>query len=450
MPTNTSSSPVVLYVEDEPAVRLGSTQALQLAGFEVRGFASAEQVSPHLLPGFNGVLVTDVRLPGLDGLGLLQKAQQIDKDMPVILVTGHGDISMAVQAMRMGAYDFIEKPFSPEQLSEVVRRAIEKRSLSLEVESLRNRLFSQSAIEAKIIGHSSGITELRRVILDIASTNADVLITGETGSGKELVARCLHDYGRRKAKTFAALNCAGLPELLFESEVFGHEAGSFTGAAKRRIGKIEHATGGTLFLDEIESMPLTLQVKLLRTLQERRFERLGSNELLNMDCRVIAATKSDLLHPPPEAPFRSDLYYRLSVVVLHIPALRERREDIPALFNHFLLQAALRYERPVPAITSQRMQELMIYSWPGNVRELRNAADRMVLGMPVIESADAGFASRSLDEQIALFEQHLIKEALTASSGSAVLASEALKIPKKTLYDKLKRFGLTAEEFRAA
>lgn len=448
MIVNTPSTPVVLYVEDEPAVRLGSTQALQLAGFEVRGFASAEQVAPHLRPGFHGVLVTDVRLPGQSGLDLLQKAQQIDADMPVILVTGHGDISMAVQAMRMGAYDFIEKPFSPEQLSDVVRRAIEKRSLSLEVESLRNRLSSQSAIEARIIGHSSGIVALRRVILDIAATNADVLITGETGSGKELVARCLHDYGRRKAKPYAALNCAGLPELLFESEVFGHEAGSFTGAAKRRIGKIEHADGGTLFLDEIESMSLTLQVKLLRTLQERRFERLGSNELLKMDCRVIAATKSDLLHPPPEAPFRSDLYYRLSVVVLHIPPLRERREDIPALFNHFLLQAAVRYEREVPAMSSEAMHELMAYSWPGNVRELRNAADRVVLGLPVMEGRSAGFAGRSLDEQIALFERHLIGEALTASGGSALLASEALKIPKKTLYDKLKRFGLTAEEFR--
>jgi len=296
------------------------------------------------------------------------------------------------------------------------------------------------------------MSELRRVILDIASTNADVLIVGETGTGKELVARCLHDYGKRKAGPFVALNCGGLPETLFESEVFGHEAGSFTGALKRRIGKIEHADGGTLFFDEIESMPLALQVKLLRTLQERQFERLGSNELLTMNCRVIAATKEDLLRPPADMPFRRDLYYRLGVVVLTIPPLRDRREDIPALFSHFLLQAALRYEREVPEVSPDRQRDLLMHSWPGNVRELRNSADRMVLSLPFIEdsnSGDVATTSRPLDEQVALFERHLIEEALTASAGRAFTASELLRIPKKTLYDKLKRHGLTADEFRS-
>ena len=441
---------LVLYVEDDPAVRRGSTQALQIAGFEVRAFGSAEQVSAQLVPGLRAVLLTDVKLPGMNGLKLLERAQQIDRDMPVILVTGHGDISMAVQAMRNGAYDFLEKPFSSEQLVEVVRRALEKRSLSLEVESLRTRLSSLELIEARIIGRSSAMAELRRVILDIASTNADVLIVGETGSGKELVARSLHDYSKRKRYPFAAINCGGMPDTLFESEVFGHEAGSFTGAAKRRIGKIEHAARGTLFLDEIETMPLTLQVKLLRTLQERQFERLGSNELLPMDCRVIAATKADLLHPVPELPFRSDLYYRLSVVVLQIPALRERREDIPALFNHFLMQAALRYERAVPEVPAARMQELIAHAWPGNVRELRNAADRMVLGLPFMERQDGGahMVTRSLDEQLAAFERQLIVEALRAHGGRASLASENLKMPKKTLYDKLKRLGISVDEFK--
>lgn len=444
-----TDSPVVFYVEDDPAVRLGSTQALQLAGFEVRAFGSAEQASPHLTPGFNGVLVTDVKLPGMDGLQLLERAQFVDKDIPVILVTGHGDISMAVQAMRSGAYDFLEKPFSPEQLGDVVARAIEKRSLSLEVDSLRARLTGLGAIEAKIVGRSSLIADLRRVILDIASTNADVLITGETGTGKELVARCLHDHGKRRTGAFAALNCGGMPELLFESEVFGHEAGSFTGAARRRIGKIEHANGGTLFLDEIETMPVSLQVKLLRTLQERQFERLGSNELLPMDCRVIAATKADLLNPAPGTPFRNDLYYRLSVVVLHIPPLRERREDIPVLFGHFLMQAAARYERPVPDVTGPKMQQLMAHHWPGNVRELRNAADRMVLGLAVIEKGDGGATpSRSLDEQVSMFERHLIEEAMSASGGRAAGASELLRMPKKTLYDKLKRYGIATDEYR--
>jgi two-component system C4-dicarboxylate transport response regulator DctD len=437
----------ILFVEDDPAVRLGATQALQLAGLQVRGFGSAEAVLPHLVPGFCGVLITDVKLPGIDGLQLLEKSQQIDAALPVILVTGHGDISMAVQAMRLGAYDFIEKPFSPEQLTEVARRAIEKRMLSLEVDSLRRKLEGYAAIEAKIIGRSSAMVRLRRLILDIAGTDADVLVLGETGTGKELVARCLHDYGRRKDGHFVALNCGGMPEALFESEVFGHEPGAFTGAAKRRIGKIEHARGGTLFLDEIETMPMALQVKLLRTLQERQFERLGSNELLPMDCRVIAATKSDLLALAREQQFRSDLYYRLSVVLLEIPPLRERREDIPLLFSHFLLQAALRYDRPVPPIGGEQMQALMAHAWPGNVRELRNAADRFVLGLSEPVPGE-GAATRSLDEQVAQFEKHLIQEALAASAGRAAAASELLRLPKKTLYDRMRRLGLSSEDFK--
>jgi DNA-binding NtrC family response regulator len=438
----------ILFVEDDPAVRLGSTQALQLAGLQVRGFVSAEQVISHLAAGVCSVLVTDVKLPGMDGLQLLEKAQQIDPAMPVILVTGHGDISMAVQAMRLGAYDFIEKPFSPEQLTEVVKRAIEKRVLSLEVDSLRRKLEGYQAIDAKLVGRSPAITRLRRLILDVANTDADVLILGETGTGKELVARCLHDYSGRRAGNFVALNCGGMPEALFESEVFGHETGAFTGAAKRRIGKIEHANGGTLFLDEIETMPMSLQVKLLRTLQERQFERLGSNDLLPMNSRVIAATKADLLALSAQQAFRSDLYYRLSVVPLEIPPLRERREDIPLLFGHFLIQAALRYDRAVPQVSADQMQGLMANAWPGNVRELRNAADRFVLGLAPPAQVDAGAATRSLDEQIAQFERHLIQEALAASAGKASAASELLRLPKKTLYDRMRRLGLSSDEFK--
>lgn len=433
----------VLFVEDDPAVRMGSTQALQLAGVAVRGFGSAEQVMPHLVPGFAGVLVTDVKLPGIDGLALLSHALGIDPSLPVILVTGHGDITMAVQAMRLGAYDFIEKPFSPEQLTEVVQRAMDKRALSLEVDALRRKLEGYEAIEAKIIGRSSAMARLRRLVLDVAGTDADVLILGETGTGKELVARCLHDYGRRRTGHFAAINCGGMPEALFESEMFGHEAGAFTGAARRRVGKVEHARGGTLFLDEIETMPMGLQVKILRTLQERQFERLGSNELLPMDCRIVAATKADLLEAAREQKFRPDLYYRLSVVVLHIPPLRERREDIPLLFTHFAMQAALRYERELPAILPRHLQELMAHAWPGNVRELRNMADRFVLGL-WDGSADFGGTSQGiqpLDAQMAQFERYLIREAMEACGGSASAAAERLGVPRKTLYDKMRRLG---------
>nr|WP_315246014.1 sigma-54 dependent transcriptional regulator [uncultured Albidiferax sp.] len=441
-----TEDPLILFVEDDPAVRLGSTQALQLAGYRVRAVSSAEQTIPHIAPGFRGVLVTDVKLPGKDGLQLLEHAQRVDSGIPVILVTGHGDISMAVHAMRSGAYDFIEKPFSSEQLVEVVGRALEKRLLSLEVDALRGKLKNFDAIEAKIIGRSSAIVALRRAILNVASTPADVMITGETGSGKELVARSLHDFSKRAAQPFAAINCGGLPEALFESEVFGHEMGAFTGAAKRRIGKIEHAAGGTLFLDEIETMPASLQVKLLRTLQERQFERLGSNDLHAMDCRVLAATKTDLLHPTKEHPFRNDLYYRLSVVVLNIPPLRDRREDIPMLLSHFMLQAALRYERPVPELDAQQMGDLLSRPWPGNVRELRNVADRLVLGMP--DQAATGSTPSTLDEQLLHFERYLITEALATCNGRAANASERLGIPKKTLYDKMKRLELSPQDFK--
>lgn len=445
-----SDGPLILYVEDDPAVRLGSTQALQIAGHRVRSVGTAEQAIPHLAPGFRGVVVTDVRLPGKDGLQLLADVQRVDSGIPVILVTGHGDISMAVHAMRQGAYDFIEKPFSSEQLNEVVGRALEKRQLSLEVDALRGRLANFQSIEAKLVGRSNAIVELRRAILNVAATSADVLITGETGTGKELVARCLHDFSKRAAAPFAALNCGGMPEALFESEVFGHEAGAFTGAAKQRIGKIEFAAGGSLFLDEIETMPTNLQVKLLRTLQERQFERLGSNALHPMDCRVMAATKTDLLNPPKDHPFRSDLYYRLSVVVLEVPPLRERREDIPMLLSHFMLQAALRYEREVPELEGSTMTDLLSRTWPGNVRELRNMADRLVLGIPIQATAGARSASHaSLDEQLHQFELYLIKDALAVSAGRAAAASERLGIPKKTLYDKMKRFGLSPQDYRA-
>jgi DNA-binding NtrC family response regulator len=442
---------VVLFIEDDPTVRFGSAQALELAGRTVRAFASAEEALPAVTPGFRGVLVTDVRLPGIDGMALLERAKRIDADLPVIVVTGHGDVSMAVQAMRFGAYDFIEKPFSADRLNEAIGRALETRRLTLEVNSLRSQLSGLVSIEAKLIGRSAAMSNLRRVVLDIASTNADVLVTGETGTGKELVARCLHDYSKRRNGHFAAINCGGIPETLFESEVFGHEAGSFTGAARRRIGKMEHAAAGTLFLDEIESMPVSLQVKLLRCLQERHFERLGSNELHPMSCRVITATKSDLLRPAADQPFRSDLYYRLSVVVLELPPLRERREDIPMLFGHFLLQAAARYERPLRSVPDGVMNELMGLPWPGNVRELRNVADRLVLGLPLGEPGTNHGTSpaRSLDEQMAMFERHVIEEALSRCGGRAVLASERLGLPKKTLYDKMKRLGISTDGFRS-
>ncbi|MFM0180696.1 sigma-54 dependent transcriptional regulator [Paraburkholderia aspalathi] len=441
----------VLFVEDDAAVRLGGTQALRLSGLEVQSFERAEHALRYIEFGFPGILVSDLRLPGMSGLALLEHTVGTDASLPVILVTGHGDIPMAVDAMRRGAYDFVEKPYSSEQLVDVSQRALEKRRLTLELATVRQALAHRDNIEARILGRSPAIERLRRMILELADADANALILGETGTGKELVARSLHDYGHRKAKNFAAINCAGIPELLFESEVFGHEAGSFTGAIKRRIGKIEYARGGTLFLDEIETMQMSLQVKLLRLLQEKKFERVGSNDLLEMDCRIVAGSKADLLALSSTNHFRDDLYYRLGVMVLEIPPLRERREDILLLFEHFVVRAAAEYNRPIPEISPAQRHDLMSRPWGGNVRELRNVAERFTLGMPTRvdpASSDDNTGKPSLETKLNLFERQLIEEALRGCSGRAAVACERLGVPKKTLYDKMRRLGISTEEFK--
>ena len=435
----------VLVIEDDPDVRLGCEQALQLEDIPVIGVDSAEKARRHLGRDFPGVVVSDIRLPGMDGMTLLKEVHGIDPDLPFILITGHGDVSLAVQAMKNGAYDFIEKPFSPDHLVEVVRRALDKRRLSLEVRQLRARLEGREQLESRLIGRSAGMVRVRHLVADLGNSAADILIEGETGTGKELVARCLHEAGPRRSGNFVAINCGGLPETLFESEIFGHEAGAYTGAGKRRIGKIEYASGGTLFLDEIESMPMAMQIKLLRVLQERSLERLGSNTPIQVDCRVVAATKMDLKELSNQGHFRADLYYRLNVATLPLPPLRERREDIPLLFEHFLLQGAARHQRPVPAPDSARLQRLIAYDWPGNVRELRNVADRCVLG---IETGFPPFATevpagpQPLAETVAEFERALIADALARNGGSLVRAAEALGVAKTTLHDKVRKYRL--------
>jgi two-component system response regulator AauR len=434
----------VLIVEDDPHVLLGCQQALALEDIASEGVGSAEEALQRIGADFAGIVISDIRLPGIDGLQLLTRLKQRDPSLPVLLITGHGDIGMAVQAMRDGAYDFMEKPFSPERLVEACRRALEQRGLAREVSTLRRQLAGRQALEQRIIGHSPAMEKLRELIENVADTAANVLIEGETGTGKELIARCLHDFSRRQAKPFVALNCGGLPENLFESEIFGHEAHAFTGASKRRIGKIEHANGGTLFLDEVESMPLNLQIKLLRVLQEHSLERLGSNQSVAVDCRVIAATKADLEQQGKAGQFRSDLYYRLNVVTLALPPLRERREDIALLFEHFLQLAALRFDRGVPELDRQTRATLLAHDWPGNVRELRNVAERFALGLPVFKHSGAapdghepGFA-----EAVEAFERNLLSDALTRHAGNLSQASQALGLAKTTLFDKVKKYGL--------
>lgn len=435
----------ILFVEDDELVRRATLQSLRLAGLDAFGLAAAEAARERIHADFAGIVVSDIRLVGMSGLDLLAYCQQAAPEVPVILVTGHGDISMAVQAMRDGAYDFIEKPFAPDRLIESAKRALDKRKLVLENRALRRELAEQGGHGTRIIGRGPAIEKLRQLIANVAGTDAPVLINGDTGTGKEMVARSLHELSARHGKPFIALNCAALPEQIFESEMFGHEMGAFTGAAKRRIGKLEHASGGTLFLDEIESMPLSLQAKLLRVLQEGVLERLGSNQPIRVDCRIVAAAKGDMENLVRSGTFRRDLFYRLNVVTLSLPPLRERREDIIPLFEHFLLDAAVRYGRPAPLLPERQRHELMQHDWPGNVRELRNAADRMVLGVSGANGDAAGDAP-PLKERVERFERAVIQEALEYSKGSVAAAAEALHVPKATFYEKLKRYGLNPRE----
>ncbi|WP_295854100.1 sigma-54 dependent transcriptional regulator [uncultured Xylophilus sp.] len=439
----------IVFVEDDPAVRTSLTQTLELAGLAVEAFGSAELALRSIGPGMQGIVVSDIRLGGMDGLELLRRVVAVDADIPVILITAHGDVMLAVSAMRAGAYDFLEKPFAPDRLVDIARRAIEKRALQVEVQNLRQQLGSRDGIESMLLGRSTCMSVLRQQILQLAPASVDVMLLGETGTGKELVARCLHQFSPRRSRNFVAINCGGVPESLLESELFGHEAGAFTHAARKRIGKIEYADGGTLLLDEIESMPPSFQVKLLRVLQERKVERLGSNDEIEVDVRVVAASKIDLSPKGPTGhEFRSDLYYRLNVAVVHLPALRERREDVPLLFEHFALQAAARHGRDVPTLTAAQLQRLVAHDWPGNVRELRNAAERFVLGLQGDDIAADTASVRSLAEQMDQVEKALIEQALRLHRGRPVQVSEALGIARKTFYDKIARHAIVLDDYR--
>ncbi|MDN7141890.1 sigma-54-dependent Fis family transcriptional regulator [Pseudomonas sp. JQ170] len=436
----------VMVVDDEASIRTAVEQWLSLSGFDVQLFSRAEDCLRQLPGHFPGVILSDVRMPCMDGLQLLEQLQARDPDLPVILLTGHGDVPMAVEAMRNGAYDFLEKPFSPESLLGSLRRALEKRRLILDNRRLHEQADFKARLELNLLGMSQGMQQLRRQVLDLASLPVNVLIRGETGSGKEQVARCLHDFGPRADKPFVALNCAAIPEQLFEAELFGHESGAFTGAQGKRIGKLEYANGGTVFLDEIESMPLAQQAKLLRVLQEQKLERLGANQSISVDLRIIAATKPDLLEEARAGRFREDLAYRLNVAELRLAPLRERREDIPLLFQHFARNAAERVGRTAPLLSGAHLGRLLSHDWPGNVRELANAAERHALGLgdPVVATVESG---QSLAAQQEAFEAQCLRAALNRHKGEIKAVMEELQIPRRTLNEKMQRHGLQREDF---
>jgi two-component system C4-dicarboxylate transport response regulator DctD len=386
---------------------------------------------------------------------LLRRLAALDPELPVILITGHGDVSMAVRAMRDGAYDFIEKPFSVDRLVDTVRRAAGRRALSLENRRLKYELEMHSAPGPRIIGNTPPMQRLRNTIARVADTDADILIHGETGTGKELVARALHEHSGRRARHFVPVNCGAIPENLIEAELFGHEPGAFTGAQGQRIGRFEHADGGTLFLDEIESMPPAVQVRLLRVLQERCIERLGSNHAISLDLRVVAASKVDLRQLVEQGVFREDLYYRLNVVTLEIPPLRERLEDIPLLFQHFMLVASARYGIEAPGPGTDAIRALLSHRWPGNVRELRNLADRYVLlgdqldyDIQRLLHGGAQEPALTLPQQVECFEKSVIRQQLAQHKGSIKDTMAALGVPRKTLYDKMRKYGLDRRHYK--
>ncbi len=443
----------VILVDDEPMICLAAEQALTLAGFEVHCFSSADELCKETLKqDWPGIIISDVKMPGMDGVELLSHLQKQDKDLPVILITGHGDIELAVSCIQQGAYDFLEKPFASEQLVDVVRRAMDKRNLVLDNRALRIQLLEKDS-DCLLIGESAAMQGLKSSLQTIAETNADVLIYGETGTGKDLVARCIHALSNQRSGHFVAINCGAMPEAIFENELYGHVRGAFTGANKNRVGKFEYANHGTFLLDEIESMPIDLQVKLLRVIQERTVEKLGSNKSIALDIRIIATTKDDLLQASVRGTFREDLYYRLNVVTLQLPTLHERSEDIPELFRHFYINATTRLKREPETLSEAFLKGLKLYHWPGNVRELRNHAERIAMGFSS-EPWDAGLLSpvtqnedKRLLSHLDKYEKYLLIQELTRQGGNITQTYTTLGISRKTLYDKMQKYQLKRSQF---
>jgi DNA-binding NtrC family response regulator len=444
----------VFLIEDDEFLRHSLAQTLQTAGFKTFAFEIAKQALDRLPVDQPDVVLSDLYLGDkndITGLDVLTSVHAIDADLPVVLMTARGDVKTAIDAIRKGAYDFLEKPFERDHLLVVLARAFEQRKLIVENRTLKNRLGFASGLERILRGQNAEMTAMRNMILRIAPAPANVIILGETGAGKEMVARCLHEFSGRQGP-FVAINCAAIPDELFESELFGHEAGAFTGAAKQRVGKVEYADGGTLFLDEIEAMPLHFQAKILRVLQERQVERLGSNKLTNVDLRVVAATKVDLKDYSEQGKFRLDLFYRLNVASVKIPPLRERREDISMLFAQFVQEAALRFGQEPVNVPREVQQRLLTHDWPGNVRELRNAAEQLQLGIPMAinsgEPAADPAAATSLDEIISSIEKVIIADTLRRHDGVASAACAELKINYSTLYRKMKTYGMDLSRYR--
>ena len=450
----------VLVVDDEPIKRSVLEDGLRDAGYSVSATGNPMEAEPLLEKTYFDVIITDLRMPGQDGLSFLSDLKRQRPEQAVIVMTAYGTVETAVEAMKLGAFDYIQKPFSTEELLLKLDRLLRYEGLSRENEALR-RALSPRAEETRIVGNSDAIRRVLTSIHAMSGTDSNVLIEGESGTGKELSAKVIHETSHRASGPFVAVSCAALPKELVESELFGHEPGAFTGATKRRLGRFELARAGTLFLDDVDDIPLDVQVKLLRVLQDRTFERVGGEQSIRVNVRVIAATKRSLAAMTANNEFREDLYYRLSVVPLRIPPLRERLEDIPPLVEHFLEKIAVRLNRGKLSICASAVAKLQAYHWPGNVRELEHLLERMVTfaredrleesDIPELTSAgdSAGLVSLTLDrvdtvdmaEVLSEVESRMVRWALDRSRGNLARAAAMLGLPRSTLQYKAAKLG---------
>jgi two-component system nitrogen regulation response regulator NtrX len=449
--------PTILIVDDEPGVRTSLTGVLRDEGYSVEAVASGEECLDRLTRAPVDLIVLDVWLPGMDGLATLGRLRERQVDAQVVLISGHGNIESAVRAIKMGAFDFVEKPLSLEKTVLVVRNALRQRRLEAENRALRARVDRTQTM----VGESYAMRQLREQVAMAAPTNGRVLIYGENGTGKELVARTVHALSRRRSATFVEVNCAAIPEELIESELFGHVRGAFTGAVADRRGKFEVADGGTIFLDEIGDMSLKTQAKVLRVLQEHTMEPVGGTSGIKVDARVLAATNKDLQAEIRAGNFREDLYFRLNVIPIFVPPLRERQEDIPLLADHFMAEFAREYGRRIKTFDPEATSLIQHYAWPGNVRELRNVIERLMIMAPgdSISSADLTFlgqasfghppaADTSAAERVTLheardrFERELILRTLAEQQGNMSRTAETLGVERSNLYRKMRAFGI--------
>ncbi len=448
----------IIVVDDEQIVRVSLVDDLQEHGYTVEQFETPGAALKYIKNSPVDVVLSDIRMPQMDGLELLKKVRSINPDLFVVMLTAHGSVDSAVTAMKEGAYDYLTKPFDIEEILLVLDRISEIRRMRNENKRLHSQISSRFPLQA-FVGESPAVKKIFELVEMVSNTATTVLVTGETGTGKELLTNIIHYNSNRKDKPFIKVSCAILSREIFESELFGHEKGAFTGAGKERIGRFEAADGGTLYLDDVDDIPLDLQIKLLRVLQEHEFERVGGNNTIKVDVRVIASTKADLLQLVREGKFREDLYYRLNVFPLHIVPLRQRKEDIPLLVQTCIEQFA---PRKKPEIQSEALERMKNYNWPGNVRELRNIVERLLLlshGKPVDvsklpvemlgighEDSERTNGNASLDQVLAEMEANLILQALEKCSGKQVKAAEMLRIPVSTLRSKMGKHGLSLKK----